>query len=332
MSFSNKVETMSRFDDMRIFSGTGNPALTDAICKYVGVSQAEMTVKKFANDNLFVKLEESVREQDVFIVQSLHTPLSDRIMELLLALDACKRDSAGRITAVLPYYAYSRTDKRDQPRVPITARLVADMIEVAGANRVLSLDLHAGQIQGFFRIPFDEMSAMHLLINRVRDLELKNHAVVSTGLGFAKRARNFAEVLDAPLALVENRHSAEDNSRQMNLLGDVDGKVCIIIDDEVATATTMIRVSELLIEHGATRVLAACIHPILPPGAVTRLRSSPIEQLITTDSLPPPADEPWDGHKVVSVAPLLGEVMLRIHKGISVGAMFAEGHRQLGRW
>lgn len=193
---------MSRFDDIRIFSGTGSPDLTQAICDYIGVHQAKMTVTKFPNDNLFVKLEESVREQDVFLVQSLHRPLSDLIMELLLAIDACKRDSAGRITAVLPYFAYSRTDKRDQPRVPITARLLADMIEVAGAHRVLTLDLHAGQIQGFFRIPFDEMSAVHLLIKRVVELNIPNPTVVATGLGFAKRARNFAEMLGAPLAII----------------------------------------------------------------------------------------------------------------------------------
>src|SRR5437868_3512641 len=148
---------MSRFDDMRIFSGTGSPVLVESICNYIGIRQAELVITKFANDNLFIRLSESVREQDVFIVQSMHTPLSDRIMELLMAIDAAKRDSAGRITAVVPYYPYSRTDKRDQPRVPITARLLADMLEVAGAHRVLSLDLHAGQIQGFFRIPFDEI-------------------------------------------------------------------------------------------------------------------------------------------------------------------------------
>ena len=323
---------MGRFDDMRIFSGTGNPCLTDAICTYIGVRQAGMTVTKFANDNLFVKLEESVREQDVFLVQSLHTPLSDRIMELLMAIDACRRDSAGRITTVLPYFAYGRTDKRDQPRVPITARLLADMIEVAGANRVLTLDLHAGQIQGFFRIPFDEMSAVHLLLNRVRDLDLPDLTVVATGLGFAKRARNFAEMLEAPLAIVEHRHTGESTERQKRLLGDVEGKTCVIIDDEVATGVTMARVSELLVAHGAARIIGACIHPILARGAVTRLRESPVEQLIATDSLPVPEDEPWDGLNIVSVAPLLGEVMLRIHKGISVGAMFVEGHPRLGRW
>ena len=323
---------MGRFDELRIFSGTGSYTLTDEICNYVGVRRAGMQTTKFANDNIFVQLEESVREQDVFIVQGLNAPLSDRIVEFLMALDACRRDSAGRITAVLPYFAYSRTDKRDQPRVPITARLLADMIEVAGADRVLSLDLHAGQIQGFFRIPFDEMSAVHLLISRVKALDLENLVVVSPGLGFAKRARNFAEMVEAPLAIIENRHGANSAERQLNLLGNVEGKTCVIVDDEVATAVTMVRVAELLVEHGARRVMGACIHPILTPGAVTRLRESPIEQLITTDSVPLPTHEPWDGLKIISVAPLLGEVILRIHKGISVGAMFAEGNRQLGRW
>ena len=323
---------MSRFDDLRIIGGTGNPQLTSKICSYVGVRHGELNVAKFENDNLFVKLEESVREQDVFLIESLYTPLSDRIMEMLMAIDACKRDSAARITAVLPYFAYSRTDKRDQPRVPITARLLADMIEVAGAHRVLTLDLHAGQIQGFFRIPFDEMSAFHLLLKEVRELDLPDLTIVATGLGFAKRARNFAEVFDAPLAIVETRHSGGSTERQMNLLGHVEGRSCVIIDDEVVSGSTMIRVAELLKQYGARQIIGACIHPILSPGAVTRLRQSPIERLITTDSLPIPSEESWDGIKITSVASLLGEVILRIHKGISVGAMFAEGQRVLGKW
>jgi ribose-phosphate pyrophosphokinase len=323
---------MSRFDEMKIFSGTGHPALTDAICAYIGVRQAGVHVEKFSNDNIFVKLKESIREQDVFIVQSLHAPLSDRIMELLLTIDACKRDSAGRITAVLPYYAYSRTDKRDQPRVPISARLLADMLEVAGANRILTLDLHAGQIQGFFRIPFDEMSAMHLLIQGVRDLQLENPTVVATSLGFAKRARNFAEALAMPLALVERRHDqGEDGLPHLNLLGDVRGRDCVIVDDEVATGRTMQRVAEMLRDQGAARLIGAAVHPILCGGALERFRQGPLELLLTTDSIPHPADA-WSGLKVSSVAPLLGETILRIHKGISVGAMFQDGHAHLGRW
>ena len=323
---------MSRFDDMRIFGGTGHPGLADAICSYIGVQPGKIEVEQFANDNIFVKLGESVREQDVFIVQSLHAPLSDRIMELLLTIDACKRDSAGRITAVLPYYAYSRTDKRDQPRVPISARLLADMIDVAGANRVLTLDLHAGQIQGFFRIPFDEMSAMHLLLARVRELDLGETTVVAPSLGFAKRARNFAELLGMPLALVERRHDLQhQGTDHLNLLGDVAGRTCLIVDDEVATGNTMLRVADLLKERGATRLIAAAIHPLLCGNAMERFANSPIETLITTDSIPHAAPS-WAGYQTVSVASLLGETILRIHKGISVGAMFADGVAQLGRW
>jgi ribose-phosphate pyrophosphokinase len=323
---------MSRFDDVRIFSGSGHPALAEAICAYMGVRSAGLHIKKFPNDNIFVKLEESVREQDVFIIQSLYTPLSDRIMELLLTIDACKRDSAGRITAVLPYYAYSRTDKRDQPRVPISARLLADMLEAAGAHRILTLDLHAGQIQGFFKIPFDEMSAMHLLLNKVRELDLSNATVVATGLGFAKRARNFAEALGVPLALVERRHDlVNPEEMQLNLLGDVQARMCIIVDDEIDTGTTMTRVAHLLQDKGATQLIGAVIHPVLCGGAIARLQASPLDRLITTDSIPHPENN-WDGLHIVSTAPLLGETILRIHKGISVGAMFADGHARLGRW
>lgn len=323
---------MSRFDELRIFSGTGHPQLAEAICTYIGVRPAQMHVEKFVNDNIFVRLSESVREQDVFIVQSLYTPLSDRIMELLLTIDACKRDSAGRITTVLPYYAYGRTDKRDQPRVPISARLLADMLEVAGANRVLTLDLHAGQIQGFFRIPFDEMSAMHLLLNRVRELELPNLMIVAGSLGFAKRARNFAELLRAPLALVERRHELDDTrATQLNLLGDVAGRDCVIVDDEVASGNTMLQVAQILKANGANRLIGAAIHPLLCGDAIERFRSGPIERLITTDSIPQPQDA-WSGLDIAPIAPLLGETILRIHKGISVGAMFADGHAQLGRW
>lgn len=323
---------MSRFDDLRVFGGSGHPTLTEAICGYIGIRCADLLVQKFPNDNIFVKLSESVREQDVFIVQSLYAPLSDRIMELLLTIDACKRDSAGRITAVMPYYPYSRTDKRDQPRVPISARLIADMLEVAGANRILTLDLHAGQIQGFFKIPFDEMSAMHLLLGKVRDLSLSNAVVVATDLGFAKRARNFAEALGVPLALVERRHtSSTGDDMSLNLLGDVAGCECVIVDDELDTGRTIARVAHLLQEKGATRLVGAVIHPVLCNDAITRLKASPLEMLITTDSIPHPEND-WPGLKVASVAPLLGETILRIHKGISVGAMFAEGHAQLGRW
>jgi ribose-phosphate pyrophosphokinase len=216
--------------------------------------------------------------------------------------------------------------------VPISARLFADMLEVAGANRILTLDLHAGQIQGFFKIPFDEMSAMHLLLNKVRDLHLPNAVVVATGLGFAKRARNFAEALGVPLALVERRHAHPSGDDMiLNLLGDVHGRECVIVDDEIDTGHTMARVAHLLREKGATQLIGVVIHPVLCDNAIPRLRNSLLDMLITTDSIPH-SDNDWPGLQVVSAAPLLGETILRIHKGISVGAMFAEGHAQLGRW
>ncbi len=325
---------MSRFDEMRIFSGTGNPTLANAISSYIGVRQGEISIRTFPNENIFVKIEESVREQDVFVVQSFGSPLSHSIMELLIMLDAFKRSSAGRITAVLPYFAYSRTDKKDQPRVPITGRLLADLIVAAGAERVLTLDLHAGQIQGFFSIPVDEMSAVHLLISEVRSWGLEDAIVVSPGLGFAKRARNFAEALGLPLAIVEKRRANHNDGSVSTLaiLGEVAGRNCIIVDDEVSTAHTMIRVAELLLNQGARSVRAAAIHPILSEGAVERLRNSPIERFVTTDTLAIPPEKRWPALTVKSVAPLLGEVIQRIHTGISVGAMFPKDQPQLGRW
>src|SRR5215207_8887647 len=210
----------SRFDELRIFTGNANPQLAQAMVDRLGIRLGDITVTSFANDNIFVKLNESVREKDVFVVQSLGLPLSDRIMELLIMLDACKRASAGRVTAVIPYFAYGRTDKKDQPRVPITARLLADMIETAGAHRVLTMDLHAGQVQGFFNIPVDELTAVGLLCDHLLRLVPQDLVVVSSDIGYAKRARNIAELLDAPLAIVEKRRTGNDGSSEsLSLIG-----------------------------------------------------------------------------------------------------------------
>jgi len=267
----------------------------------------------------------------VFIVQSLCSPLNDRIMELLIMLDTCKRASAGRVTAVLPYYAYSRTDKRDQPRVPITARLLADMISVAGAQRILTYDLHAGQIQGFFNIPVDEMSGVSLLARYLSDQRLlDNSIVVSPDLGFAKRARNFAELIGLPLAIVEKRrvqhlapaHTTSPGTAVLNLIGDVAGKRCIIIDDEIATGKSVLEVADLLIKRGASDIYACCVHPVLVGSAVERLRESPIREVITTDTVPVPAEKRWSGLTVLSISTILAEVIQRIHSGVSVDTMF----------
>lgn len=320
----------SRFDELRIFAGRGNPDLVRAISARLGIPLGDITITTFTNENIFVRLNESVREKDVFVVQSLAPPLSDRIMELLIMLDTCRRASAGRVTAVIPYYAYGRTDKRDQPRVPITARLLADMIQVAGAQQVITLDLHAGQIQGFFSIPVDELSAMSLLVRHFAERNWSDGIVVSPDLGFSKRARNFAEQLGMPLAIVEKRriqHLTNDDGQKsqveaLSLIGDVHGRRCILVDDEILTGGSMITAAELLLEHGAREVYAAAIHAVLAGNAPQRLQNSPLREIVVTDTLPITPEMSWPGLRVLSVAPLLAEVIQRIHSGVSVDTIF----------
>jgi ribose-phosphate pyrophosphokinase len=327
----------SRFDELRIFTGNGNPALARAIADRLSVPIGDMIVTMFTNENIFVKINESVREKDVFVVQSLASPLSDRIMELLIMLDACKRASAGRVTAVMPYFAYGRTDKKDQPRVPITARLLADMIQVAGAQQVITLDLHAGQIQGFFSIPVDELSAMSLLVRHFSERGWDDAVVVAPDMGFAKRARNFAEQLGMPLAIVEKRRiqqlgangGEEPRVEAINLIGDVRGRRCILVDDEISTGGSMIEAADLLVAQGAREIYAATVHAVLAGNAVERLRASSIRELVITDTLPVP-QHAWPGLRVLSVAPLLAEVIQRIHSGISVDTIFRRRNPSLG--
>jgi ribose-phosphate pyrophosphokinase len=310
----------------------------------MGIQLGDATVTQFSNENIFVKLNESVREKDVFVIQSFALPLSDSIMELLIMLDACKRASAGRVTAVLPYYAYGRTDKKDQPRVPITARLLADMIQVAGAQQVITMDLHAGQIQGFFSIPTDEMTAMPLLVRHFAEKGWDNAIVVSPDVGFAKRARNFAESLGVPLAIAEKRrvqqlnHKGDAGAFQpspsqpqvLNLIGDVKGKRCIIVDDEISTGSSMLEVAQLLQHQGAHEVYACCVHPVLVGGAVERFKNSSVIELVTTDTLPLPPEKRWPGLTVLSVSTLLSEVMLRVHSGVSIDHIFHRSNPALG--
>lgn len=327
-----------RFDELRIFTGNGNRELALAISSRLNIPIGDCTVASFVNENIFVRLNESVREKDVFIVQSLASPLSDRIMELMIMLDAARRAAAGRVTAVIPYYPYGRTDKRDQPRVPITARLLADMMQVAGAQQVITMDLHAGQIQGFFSIPVDELSAMTLLARHFSERNWPNPVVVSPDLGFAKRARNFAELVGAPLAIVEKRRIQQLNNSDgqltrveaLNLIGDVDGKRCILVDDEIMTGGSMIEAADLLISRGAEEVYACAVHGVLAGNATERLGESVIREVVTTDTLPVPPEKRWDGLKIVSIAPLLAEVIQRIHSGISVDTIFRRHNPSLG--
>ncbi len=318
------------YGDLAVVGGTCNPELTAEVCEYLRVNPTPATIKKFPNENIFVRLQQSVRAKDVFLIQPFGLPVNDMVMELLITVDAVRRDSAGRITAVIPYYAYGRTDKKDQPRVPITARLLADLITVAGAERVLTIDLHAGQIQGFFTIPTDELTARYLFDDYVRENHLdENTVIVSPDIGGVRRARNFAESLNLPLAIIEKRRDPENAQADIfNVIGDVEGRRCILVDDEIDTAGTMCLAATYLKEHGARAVYAIATHPVLSEPACDLLSASPIDRVVVTNTLTIPDDKRQRlGNKLVqlSVASLLGETIRRIHYGISVGAMFP-GH------
>jgi ribose-phosphate pyrophosphokinase len=316
-------------DQFQIYHGNANPDLARKICRYLGMEPGPVNVFQFANENIFVQILDNVREKDVFIVQPTCSPADGRgdvnlsIMELLIMIDAFKRASAGRITAVVPYYAYGRSDKKDQPRVPITARLVADMISVAGADRVLTMDLHQGQIQGFFNIPVDELTAVHILSNYFKHKHIEDLVVV-TDLGFAKRARTFAELLDAPLAIIEKRRIGNlDRAELMNVIGDVRGKRAIIVDDEIDTAGTLTEIVRALEREGVTEIYACATHGVLSDPAVDRIRDSSLLEVVLTDSVPLPAGKRLGKITTLSVAPLIGEAIKRIHRGESVGALFS---------
>jgi len=311
------------YDQLTIFSGTANPDLAAEICRYIDLPLGRVEILKFSNENIFVRIGESVRENDVFVVQSLGSNVSDSIMELLILIDTLRRSSSGRITAVLPYYAYGRTDKKDQPRVPITARLLADMITVAGADRVLTIDLHAGQIQGFFNIPVDEMSAFPILSNYFIEKRLNNPVVVSPDLGNTKRARNFAEAIDASLAVIEKRRIGnDDKSEVLNLIGTVQGSPAILVDDEIDTGGSIVQAARVCIENGATEVYACCTHGILSGQAIERLQASPIREVVVTNTVAIPPEKRISKLTVLSLGMLIGETIQRIHTGASVALTY----------
>lgn len=307
-----------------IFAGNSHPQLVRDICDYLGQDIGQVEVFKFSNDNTFVKILENVRQKDVFILQSTVEPVNDHIMEMLIMIDAAKRASAGRITAVVPYYSYARTDKKDQPRVPITGRLVADLLETAGADRVVMIDLHAGQVQGFFQVPVDELTAMPRQVEYFLDRNLDNPVVVATDIGITKKARDFADWISAPLAIVEKRRVGnEDRVESLNVIGSVDGRLVILFDDEIGTGGTMIAAVEAVIAAGAKEIYVVATHGVLPGDASTRLAERPyIKEIVITDTVPLPVDKVNSKIKVISIAPLLGEAIRRIHEGRSVGELF----------
>jgi ribose-phosphate pyrophosphokinase len=357
----DRKEQYGLYGPLTIFSGTANPDLAQEIAAKLNRPLGQVTIRQFANENIFAKLNESVRSKDVFLIQptcsgvrkrkhkagecvlvpgalqnlqpeefeEIPASVNDNIVELLVLIDTLRRDSAGRITAVIPYFAYGRTDKKDQPRVPITARLMADIIGTAGANRFLVLDLHAGQIQGFFDIPGDELTASHILVDYFRERRILRAVVVAPDIGASRRARNFAEELNAPLAIVEKRRQPDDSGiRQLNLIGRVEGHNAIIFDDEIDTGGTIAQAADFVRRHGAHDVYACATHAVLsPPCGVENMRGAQLKELVVTNTVHISAEkrralEPF--LTVLSVAGLLAEVIRRIHLGISVGELFNE--------
>lgn len=310
-------------DELKVFSGTAHPELTKAVCEYLEIPIGKSEAFKFANDNTFVRILENIRQRDVFIIQPTCAPANDNLMELLIMIDACKRASAGRITAVMPYYGYGRTDKKDQPRVPITARLVADLLTAAGADRILTVDLHAGQIQGFFNIPVDELTAMPILNRYFRAKEISDLVVVAVDIGISKRARDVAENLNAPLAIIEKRRLGnEDSTEILNVIGDVKGKTALTFDDEILTGGTVVNAAKALIDAGVTEVFCCATHPVFTKAAPGIIAKSNFQEVVVTDTVPVPAEKRNGKIIVLSVASLLGEAISRIHKGNSVGDLF----------
>ena len=322
---------MKVYGDIKLFAGTGTPDLAQKISAYLNSPLCGRDVIEFPNENLFVKLHGSVRGQDVYVIQQTGTNVHRNLMELLIMIQTLRLDSAARITAVVPYLAYGRSDKKDQPRVPITARLVADMIEVAGADRYMTLDPHAGQIQGFFTIPGDVLTASHLIVEHINEnlrSELKDPVVVAADLGFAKKGRNYAADLDTPIAFIEKRRASNDaRAEALTLIGNVENRDVIIVDDEVDTGGSTAQAVHLVRDKGARDVYVAFIHGILSRNAAQRLAALPLKHIITTDAVPiPPEKLVYLEEKItiLSVSELLGEVIRRAHEGRSVGEMFNE--------
>jgi ribose-phosphate pyrophosphokinase len=310
-------------DQLSVFSGNANRALASEICQCLKIHDGEAEVFQFSNENIFVKINQNIRGHDVFIIQSFSKPVNTSIVELLIMLDACKRASARRITAVIPYYAYGRSDKKDQPRVPITARLIADCVSVAGAGRVLTMDLHAGQIQGFFNIPVDELSALNILARHWRRRQIPDLTVVATDEGFAKKARNFADLLDAPLAIIQKRRLGNDGRTEaMSIIGQVKGRNALIVDDEIDTAGSIIQALQLVKREGAHEVYASAVHGVLSGPATQRLGESDYKEIVITNTIPVPEEKRLPKMTVLSVAPLFASAIEHIHEGTSVSELF----------
>jgi len=321
---------MKMYGGIKLYAGTGSPELAQKVADYLGEPLCGRDIIQFPNENLFVKLHSSARGQDVYVIQTTSSPVHRNLMELLIMVQTLRLDSAARITAVVPYFAYGRSDKKDQPRVPITARLVADMMEVAGADRYILIEPHAGQVQGFFSVPGDVLTAFHMIADHLKSIKPQLHdpVVVTVDLGFAKKGRNVAAEIDAPIAFIEKRRVANDAKAQaLTVIGDVKNRDVVLVDDEIDTGGSIVQAVNLVKEYGARDVYVICVHPIFSASAAERLAALPVKQFITTDTVPISPEKAallGDRLKILSVSSLLGEVILRAHEGRSVGEMFNE--------
>lgn len=308
--------------EIKLFSGNSHRKLAEAICKELNVPCGNCEVGKFSDGEIFVNIAETVRGCDVFIIQPTCTPVNDNLMEALILIDALKRASAGRINAVIPYYGYARQDRKTKAREPITAKLVANLLTQAGTDRVISMDLHAGQIQGYFDIPVDHLSGIPILAEYIRDMIDRDTVIVSPDIGGVVRTRNFANILDLPIAIIEKRRPKANVSEVMNVIGDIQGKNVVLVDDIVDTAGTITKAAEVLKNFGAKKVYACATHAVLSGPAIERIKNSVIEKFIVTDTIPLPEEKKIDKIEVVSVAPIFAEAIRRIHMNESVSILF----------
>ena len=325
-------QTQGMYGDIKLFAGTAIPGVAQGIADYLNIPISGQDIIDFPNENIWVRLQESVRGQDVYLIQNTSRPVHRNLMELLISLQTLRLDSAGRVTAVIPYLSYTRSDKKDKPRVPITARLIADMIEIAGADRYMTMDMHAGQIQGFFSIPGDVLTAYHLLLDHLCQIlpTMKDPVVLTVDLGFAKKGRNLAAELGVPIACIEKRRQSQTNAAEaLTLIGDTTDRDVIIVDDEVDTGGSMAEAAVLAQKNGAREIFSVFVHPVFSGPAIEKLAASPITHLITTNTVPV-ASEGINTLKknrkvdILDISPLLGEVIRRAHEGRSVGEMFDE--------
>jgi len=309
-------------DQMKVFTGRGNPALAQAICDHLEIPLGNAQISRFSNENISVQIMENVRERDVFVVQPLSMPVSENLLELLIMLDALRGASARRITAVIPYYSYARSDKKDAPRISITARLIADLLVTAGANRILTMTLHSEQVQGFFRCPADHLSATPILSDYFRSLDLRNCVALAADAGSARRAGSYATRLGIPLAFVDKRRVSDENVQARAVVGEVEGKTILFFDDEIARGSSLIETVKLLQTLGVGAIYVGATHGVFTGDAVHRIKRLPIEQVVVTDTIPLPPEKRCEKIVQLSVASLFGEAIRRIHTGESVSAIF----------